>query len=119
MAALNFQKQFAEAVKNGEKTQTIRAHRKNPIKEGETLYLYTGMRTKSCEKLKEVKCTSVLPFKINSLGVSCTVGQHTLYYLDHLDKIAVADGFNDWRDMVRWFSETHGLPFDGNLIIWL
>ena len=118
MPALNFQKQFAEAVKNGSKQQTIRTKRKNPINEGDILYLYTGMRTKQCEKLKEVKCESVLDFRINSLGLSCTVGQHTLYYLDHLNRVAIADGFKDWVDMVRWFSETHGLPFEGKLITW-
>jgi hypothetical protein len=73
---------------------------------------------KNCEKLGVVICNTVLPFRINSLGVSCTVGQHTLYYLDHLDKIAVADGFKDWREMVQWFSKTHGLPFEGELITW-
>ena len=68
MAALNFQKQFAPDVESGIKLQTIRAKRKNPIKEGETLYLYTGMRTKKCRKLGEVKCYSVLPFEISPNG---------------------------------------------------
>ena len=68
---------------------------------------------------KKEKCKTILPFRINSLGVSCTVGQHTLYYGEQLDRIATADGFKDWRDMCMWFSETHGLPFEGVLITWL
>lgn len=118
MPALNFQKQFAPDVKSGKKRQTIRAPRKNPIKEGDTLYLYTGMRTKQCEKLKEVECTGVVDFRIIANGAGCTVGQHSLYYLDQLDSIADADGFLDWFEMVKWFSQTHGLPFEGNLILW-
>lgn len=118
MPALNFQKQFAEAVKNGSKTQTIRTPRKSPIKEGDTLYLYTGMRTKQCEKLKEVKCTGVVDFRIIASGAGCIIGQHSLYYLDHLNRVAVADGFKDWFTMVKWFGEMHGLPFEGNLILW-
>ena len=118
MPALNFQKQFADDVKSGRKKQTIRLKRKNPIKEGDLLYLYTGMRTKKCEKIGEAKCKTVLDFKIHGFGFGCTVGQHSLYYLDHLDKIAVADGFINWKAMVLWFSKTHGLPFEGDLIMW-
>ena len=118
MPALNFQKQFAPDVRSGRKSQTIRAKRKHPIKEGDTLYLYTGMRTKHCQKLKEVKCNSVLDFSIIANGASCTVGQHPLYHIESLNKIAVADGFENWWEMARWFSETHSLPFEGDLITW-
>lgn len=52
MALLNFQKQFADLIEAGTKRQTIRAARKYPIKVGDKLYLYTGLRTKYCRKLK-------------------------------------------------------------------
>ena len=61
MPALNFKKQFADKVERGEKRQTIRALRadgRNP-QPGQTLFLYTGMRTKSCRKLGEAVCSSV------------------------------------------------------------
>ena len=53
MPALNFRAEFADAVERGEKCQTIRAYRKdgrNP-KPGDTLHLYTGMRTRACRRL--------------------------------------------------------------------
>ena len=118
MPALNFKQQFAEAVKDGYKRQTIRALRKNPIKEGDTLYLYTGMRTKNCEKLNEVICDDVLDFGIHMDGWGCDVGPCMIRDKNELNKIARADGFVDWVEMVRWFIDTHGLPFKGNLILW-
>jgi len=116
MPALNFQKQFAEAVKNGYKRQTIRSPRKNPIKIDDTLYLYTGMRTKNCEKLKEVTCSAIYDIKIKRYV--CIIDQSPVFRLQSLDKIARADGFSDWAELARWFNKTHGLPFEGNLIYW-
>lgn len=46
MALLNFKKRFAPLVESGTKTHTIRAWRKHPIREGEMLHLYTGLRQK-------------------------------------------------------------------------
>ncbi len=118
MPALNFQKQFVDKIKSGHKRQTIRTPRKNPIKEGDTLYLYTGMRTKNCEKLDEVICESVIDFKIHIDGWGCDVGPCMVRERYELDKIAREDGFKDWVEMVRWFIDTHRLPFVGKLIIW-
>ena len=35
-----------------------------------------------------------------------------------LDRLAVKDGFSNWRDLVKWFEREHGLPFTGILIEW-
>lgn len=70
MPAFNFKKQFAQAVKNKTKRQTIRAYRKdyrNP-QAGDVLYLYTGMRTKNCQKLGEEQCNSVSEIEIHKGG---------------------------------------------------
>ena len=83
MPALNFQKQFADAVESGlfdlrgeprpdrligvrPKLQTIRLYRKDERdpKPGQTLYHFTGMRTKQCRRLGEAECTSVMPVEI-------------------------------------------------------
>jgi len=42
MPGLDFKKRFAEPVKAGEKTQSIRKRRKTPIKKGDHLYLVDG-----------------------------------------------------------------------------
>ena len=118
MPILNFQKQFAAAVESGEKSQTIRAPRKHPIRVGDTLYLYTGLRTKSVRKLGEAKCRSVVRVFIPRGGVHLVVDNKELLYLDQLNPFAQSDGFEDWYEMVRWFEKNHGLPFVGMLIKW-
>ena len=117
MPAINFQKQFAEVVENGSKRQTIRAIRKNPIKKGDTLYLYTGMRTKSCKKLWTVICQGTNKFTIDVTGRNWKI-DGTIILSDRKDKIAKDDGFDNWIRMIKWFRKTHGLPFEGNIIYW-
>ncbi len=125
MPTLNFQKQFAPLVESGKKRQTIRAYRKDgrDPKVGNTLYLYTGQRTKACRKLGEAKCKSAVPFRIWWGFHQWVVMRTEDYALRRLsgesaNRLAVANGFEDWADMVRWFEKTHGLPFEGLLIRW-
>ena len=130
MPALNFQKWSAPLVESGEKRQTIRAYRKDgrDPKVGDTLYLYTGMRTKACRKLGEVVCNSAERLRINEDG---GVSRHVFKRVDPFytaawaeydvgwcNRIARADGFNGLGEMRRWFEKTHGLPFEGLLIKW-
>lgn len=117
MPALNFRAEFADAVERGEKCQTIRAYRKdgrNP-KPGDTLHLYTGMRTRACRLLAVRRCTAVKPVLI--VESYALVAGETLEG-DALERFAKADGFDGWSDMSRWFERTHGLPFHGLAIYW-
>lgn len=36
----------------------------------------------------------------------------------NLGRFAQLDGFANWGEMRDWFSETHGLPFNGLLTEW-
>jgi len=120
MPALNFSKQFADAVASGKKTQTIRKHRKDrPIKAGDTLYLYTGMRTKDCRKLEEVICTRISHIVLteqdislgNTLGgVFCSKSECRAFARD--------DGFDSLDDFRAWFRDHYSLPFYGVVIGW-
>ena len=47
---------FHGEVKDGKKRQTIRRHRKQPIKVGDTLNLYWHLRQKECHLLRTAKC---------------------------------------------------------------
>ena len=129
MPALNFQERFAPLVESGEKRQTIRAYRKDKRdpKVGDTLYLYTGMRTKACRKLMESRCTDVRRFEIHVtdegglywlLGEDATDDHCQVLTTDECAQIAIADGFNGHYAMTDWFDKTHGLPFEGLLIRW-
>ena len=113
MPALNFKKQFAPAVRDKTKRQTIRATRKRPIRIGNTLYLYTGMRTKSCELLATTSCRLAVPILINR-------STHTVYLagrdLPRKEQVALArnDGFTSLADFYLFFGD----DFTGQLIIW-
>lgn len=117
MPAYNFKKEFAPLVESGQKRQTIRQRRKRPTKVGDTLYLYTGMRTRDCRKLRETICINVKRIKITNNGVN--LGNQYLY-ISHKeeDELAKADGFESYSAF-KYFFETHySLPFIGVLIQW-
>lgn len=119
MPALNFKKQFQSAVLTGRKAQTIRATRKHPIKAGDKLYLYTGMRTKDCLRLRVTPCTKVTPIKIvpDEVLPSVILGGRTLSFHEQ-QELAKKDGFFMAEDFFRFFRETHGERFEGQLIEW-
>jgi hypothetical protein len=118
MPVLNFKKRFADDVKSGLKCQTIRALRKdgrNP-KSGQTLYLYTGLRTKGCEKLREVLCKNVTALHI---GEHFTVVKGVYAFEpSEIETFARADGFMNGNEFFDFFKKEHGLPFYGLLIEW-
>ena len=129
MPALNFEKRFAEPVRlglidphaTGAKTQTVRPIWKRPIKPDDVLYLYTGMRTKRCEKLGEAVCLHIQHIQIY-IGCFTLKYQHGVLNeygaLDNLNCFAQKDGFWNWQEMQDWFQKRYGLPFSGVLIEW-
>ena len=90
---------------------------KNPHP-GQTLYLYTGMRTKSCRKLREETCRESLPVYMDAQEngmVDVFIGGDLLSSAD-VEKLAVADGFDSSDEFIKFFSCC--LPFKGYLILW-
>jgi len=121
MVAYNFQKQFAPAVEQGKKLQTIRALRKRShAKSGDYLQLYTGMRTKSCRKLLDSICISSETIGISGdMQVLLGVGEIIkILPIEEVEKLAIADGFDSAEAFFTFFGRMHGLPFLGVLIKW-
>ena len=118
MPALNFKKQFAHLVESGEKRQTIRACRKDgrDPKTGDKLFLYTGMRTKDCRKLKEVVCKSVESIRI--LNYSDIYLNDNQMRITDIIELMKKDGFINLAKFISFFKDMHGLPFSGYLIKW-
>ncbi len=116
MPALNFQERFAELVESTKKRQTIRRVWKRPIKPGDTLYLYTGMRTKRCRLLCSALCERVTHIRIEIFGVRWKGKDWVDGTL--LEVFARRDGFDSWLEMRDWFDKRYGLPFEGVLIQW-
>jgi len=132
MVAYSFKAGFVGAIERGEKTQTIRAHRKRHARVGEHIQLYTGMRTKNCRKIiADPICARVdeiimpencwsfdrdyEPITINGIPI-------TLY---ELEAFALADGFRSSEHfsasyaMRRFWNRYHGLGrFEGVVIRW-
>lgn len=67
MTSLSFLQEHAPKILSGEKQHTIRAQRKKPIKPGEPLELFTGLRTSNVVGLMHTHCTMVQPISIYSL----------------------------------------------------
>ena len=102
MPALSFQKQFVSMIEDGTKHHTIRRKRKSPIKVGDALYLYTGMRTKQCRKIKDVHCSAISPVVIYpKLGRVVLDGK--MLSLDDTLRFAVRDGFANQMDFFKFF----------------
>ncbi|WP_425072561.1 hypothetical protein [Sagittula sp. S175] len=128
MPALNFQERFAPDVESGIKRQSMRKPRadgKPHCKVGDTLKLYTGMRTQQCRLLGEARVTRIATVKIDQTGMKLDGERlfaclHSRDQLDPTDnEFAEADGFESFADMRDWIEETHGpLPFEGVVIYW-
>jgi hypothetical protein len=86
---------FKQEVKNGHKRQTIRKHRKRPIKVGNLLYLYWHLRRVDCELLRKDVCTETFtkPWKD----------------LKDDENVARRDGFKSTAEMQAWFNREGAL----------
>lgn len=127
MPAYNFNPQFAGAIERREKRQTIRARgKRRPPRVGETLFLYTGMRTSACRRLLTTACTDVEPIQIDtrrrevSMPRPFGAGQAwTRLDDDEVERLARDDGFANADAFFAWFADKHGRNgFTGDLIRW-
>jgi len=126
MPALNFKSQFAAKVENGTKPHTIRGRRKHPIKPGDVLYHYTGMRTRVCRRLRTEICMAVVAITIDAERSEVLLAPGSrihrvrggLLNPDEIERLAKLDGFDDATAFFKWFRDTHGATFRGHLIEW-
>jgi hypothetical protein len=131
MGLYNFQPRFVPLILRGEKTHTIRAVRVHPDKPGDTLHLYTGLRTKKAKLLMRVPCVKIEEIEIrhvpydgtNVLARGCKVpyiwidGEKLSW--DETQAFARRDGFRDFAEMLAfWMEPKNRLPFKGHVIHW-
>ena len=124
MVAYSFNARFEMPIREGWKTQTIRAPRKRHARPGELLQLFCGMRTMHCRKIVEdVRCTAVSELE---LAFDDKGGIHGVLIdrvaVTDLDVFAVQDGFVDAADMAAFWRKAHPhswqYGFEGFLIEW-
>lgn len=125
-----FQPRFAPKVEDGTKRQTIRPERKDgrTTKIGDELSLrsWIGKPYRSKQRL-------LLPVKTCSDCADVSMQEEPfpgggVYFvlkvagqkqsIPGVEEIAKADGFKDGFEMWKWFKDTHGLPFKGEIIRW-
>lgn len=122
MVAYSFNLRFEMAIREGWKTQTIRAGRKRHARPGEMLQLFCGMRTANCRKIvADVRCLDVTPLRIDfdASGLIIAI-QNDRALVPDLEAFAISDGFTGIDDMSVFWGRAHGLMnrFDGVLIDW-
>jgi len=116
MAALNFKKQFVPLVLSLLKPHTIRQERKHPIKVGDTLQLYYGLRTKSCVLLGTAPCVRIQHIDIYS-GNKVLLDE-TWLTGNEIEQLAQRDGFAKVSDFFSFFEQTYALPTSNMRLIW-
>lgn len=121
MGLYNFHARFVPFILDGRKTHTIRARRTFPDKPGNTLHLYTGLRTKHTRLLLRASCVRVETIEIKNGAFGDE--WHALVKingetLDRSEREALArrDGFHDFSDMMAFWNGR--LPFTGHIIHW-
>lgn len=120
MVAYSFKRRFVEPIRAGSKAQTIRAERKRHARPGETLQLYTGMRTRSCMLIGTATCSLVSPIRFDFISEAVRIGDGPAI-IDRAsrNKFARLDGFADWDDLCAFWAAEHGLSlWSGMLIRW-
>lgn len=126
MPAYNFKSRFADKVRSGKKRQTIRKKRKRRTLVGETVYLYTGMRTKKCERLAVGTVTKVTDILIDVSGTDVFIVLYDgkaditghILSVDEMNDLARKDGFDTIQELAKFFRDTHGPVFNGVVIEW-
>ena len=126
MVAYSFQKRFAEPILEGRKLGTIRAPRKRHARPGETMHLFTGMRTKHCRLIAEKTCHIACAVELNfhrqfGPGVWKVAGIEL--NAATMNCLAREDGFADVLDMTAFWFDQHGreateIKFEGVLLRW-
>lgn len=117
---IGFKPQFVPKIVSGEKTHTIRkAKKKNPVEPGQTLHLYTGLRTPECSLVLATRCVYVEEITISRRRCIITgsvTGRESLNEQAR-ERFAKDDGFNTYSEMVQFLgADTE--TFKGKLISW-
>lgn len=116
----NFNREFSGDVKNGRKRQTIRSTRADGRvpQPGDTVKLFTGLRTRGARLLKVAPVQEVFAIRMNLLHPpEIVLGAEKLSRQDAI-RLAHRDGFEDLEAMVRWFRGVYGTDFDGFCVRW-
>ncbi len=118
MPSLNFT-MFIDQIEDGRKTQTIRALRKHPIKAGDRLHLFTGLRRPGARRLSPLEgviCTGV--YSLIMTRWSDRIVCDGIPRGETIESVATRDGFDHLVSFSDFFVPNNGDIFTGQLIRW-
>jgi len=120
MVAYSFQPRFVDSIRASAKRQTMRNRRRRHARPGETVHLYTGLRSNRCRLIGTATCTRVAAVALDFDKNEIVVGASHIDMAEALDRFARADGFAHWDDLRGWFADTHDAvaKWSGVLIEW-
>lgn len=114
MGLYNFKQQFVPMILDGTKTHTIRAPRKGSQDvPGNTMHLYTGLRTKNAKLLGRFECVAVDEITIDRMLITV---DRVVLFIDERDALAKRDGFQSFEHMLKFWEGK--LPFNGHIFHW-
>lgn len=102
MPSFDFKPGFAEPIRSGWKVQTIR--RSKRCQTGDMMQLFTGLRTRQCQRIANVSCILSDYVHLERGGIS--FGNKARH--PDVDDFARWDGFRDYDDMLSWFRNEYG-----------
>lgn len=104
---LNFMAVMAPKVESGRKRQTMRPKRKRPIRVGDTLRLYTGLRHTGARLLGTAICIETTPVVLSAKWMRLGSTSTDIHFYDYdsleAERFARADGFNSPASMRSFF----------------
>lgn len=113
---LGFKPRFVEPILIGTKVFTLRSPRKKEPKIGETLYMYTGLRTNQCkkitdkEKLRSVQIAAISIIRHNDIyTIKIHIDGRRLNAFE-LGRFVKYDGFKDTKDFADYWLSTSYAP---------
>ena len=112
---INFDLRFAGSIEAGIKKQTIRRGRKVCV--GDVLYLVEDKGTTSCRRLRTTHCVMIHDIYISTN--SAILLDNVVLSRAAAEQLAIGDGFDSLKDMMRFLKSAGGLPLDGQLVRWM
>ena len=104
----SFKKEFVPKILAKQKFITNRAYSefRAKCKKGDIMYLFTGMRTKNCEKIGDAIVKEVAYWRISEILLYKAEAKTKLSPLRDMtwDLFAFVDGFDDYYEFVDFFS---------------
>lgn len=116
---LGFKPRFVEPIQIGTKVFTLRVRRKKMPKVGETLFMYTGLRTSKCakisdkEKLISIQTVKVTIIQEKHLTSIIIVVDGRLLSVKEVSEFVKFDGFRDRMDFAEYWIKSQGVK--GNI----